>query len=498
MIAEPPFEAFSEKYAAGVSQAIVRRIVSDFETPVAAFLKLAGRRKNVFLLESVEGGERLGRYSIIGVKPDAIWRARNGVTEINWRAAADAAAFEAVDAAPIASLKSFVAQSTIDLPPGCPPMAAGIFGFLGYDMARLVEHLPDRPGERFGIEDAIFLRPTLTAVFDNVRQEISLVATARCEAGLSARAAYDRALERIEEAAIDLAAPLTAPRDLPHTAAPEDIDLPRSSVSPQRFREMVLRAKEHIAAGDIFQVVLSQVFSAPFPRRPFELYRALRRLNPSPFLFFLEFDNFALAGSSPEILVRVQAGEVTIRPIAGTRRRGETVERDNALEVELLADPKERAEHLMLLDLGRNDVGRSAEIGSVKVTQSFIIERYSHVMHIVSNVVGRLRAGMHPLDAVMAGFPAGTVTGAPKIRAMEIIDSLEDAVRGPYGGAVGYFAPNGDIDTCIALRTALLKDGAMYVQAGAGVVADSDPEAEDLECRNKARALFAAAKSALF
>jgi anthranilate synthase component 1 len=260
---------------------------------------------------------------------------------------------------------------------------------------------------------------------------------------------------------------------------------------------MIGRARDHIAAGDIFQVVLSQRFEAPFPRAPFELYRALRRLNPSPFLFFLDFDEFALVGSSPEILVRVRDGEVTIRPIAGTRPRGANPEEDAALERELLADPKERAEHLMLLDLGRNDAGRSSAIGTVRVTEEFTIERYSHVMHIVSNVVGRLRDGLHPVDAVAAGFPAGTVTGAPKIRAMEIIDALEPQARGAYGGAIGYFSADGAVDTCIALRTALIKDGVMHVQAGAGIVADSDPEAEHRECENKARALFAAAKSAL-
>jgi anthranilate synthase component 1 len=260
---------------------------------------------------------------------------------------------------------------------------------------------------------------------------------------------------------------------------------------------MVARAKEHIAAGDIFQVVLSQRFQAAFPRPAVELYRALRRVNPSPFLFFLDFDKFALVGSSPEILVRVRKGEITIRPIAGTRPRGSTPEEDAALAADLLADPKERAEHLMLLDLGRNDVGRSAEIGTVKPTATFAIERYSHVMHIVSNVTGKLRDGLHPVDAVAAGFPAGTVTGAPKIRAMEIIDSLEREARGPYGGAIGYFSADGDVDTCIALRTALVMDGVMHVQAGAGVVADSDAEAEYAECVNKARALFAAAKAAL-
>ncbi|MGE0408764.1 MAG: anthranilate synthase component I family protein, partial [Amphiplicatus sp.] len=338
-------------------------------------------------------------------------------------------------------------------------------------------------------------RPTITAIFDNIRQEVMLVAPVRPEPGLSARAAYARAGERLVDAASDLAAPLSAP--LAEAGAPAAaIDI-TSNMPEADYLGMVARAKEHIAAGDIFQVVLSQRFQSPFPAPPFELYRALRRTNPSPFLFYLDFDFFSLVGSSPEILVRVRDGEVTIRPIAGTRPRGATPEEDRALERELLADPKERAEHLMLLDLGRNDVGRAALMGTVAVTESFVIERYSHVMHIVSNVKGRLAPGVDPVDAVAAGFPAGTVTGAPKIRAMEIIDSLERDARGAYGGAIGYFSADGNVDTCIALRTALVAKGVMHVQAGAGIVADSDPKAEQMECRNKARALFAAAEGAL-
>ncbi len=281
-----------------------------------------------------------------------------------------------------------------------------------------------------------------------------------------------------------------------------DIDLgplevaPRSNTTPAEFKAMVLRAKEYIAAGDIFQVVLSQRFEAPFALPPFALYRALRRVNPSPYLFFLEFGGFAIAGSSPELMVKARGGTVTIRPIAGTRPRGATPHEDQALEAELLADPKERAEHLMLLDLGRNDVGRVAEIGSVTVTDQFFIERYSQVMHIVSNVEGKLRGDRDALDALAAGFPAGTVSGAPKVRAMQIIDELEKEKRSLYAGCVGYFSAGADMDTCIVLRTALIKDGTMYVQAGAGIVADSDPQFEQQECINKAKALFRAAEEA--
>ncbi|HXI86197.1 MAG TPA: chorismate-binding protein, partial [Parvularculaceae bacterium] len=431
MSLSPAYSEFEEKYQAGEAQIVTRRIVSDLDTPVSAYLKLAGRRKNSFLLESVEGGEQLGRYSIIGLKPDVIWRARGDVAEINDDAAADTTAFRQEKEPPLESLKRLLDASRINIPAGAPPMAAGVFGYLGYDMARQMERLPPRPTGGLDAPDAIFMRPTIVAVFDNIRQEIILVAPVRPEAGVSARAAYSRAGERLADAVGDLSSPVPAVSSDAGVSL-EDIEV-ASNTPHEDFHSMVLRAKEHIAAGDIFQVVLAQRFSAPFAASPFELYRALRRTNPSPFLFFLDFEKFSLVGSSPEILVRVRDGEVTIRPIAGTRWRGNTPEEDRALEADLLADPKECAEHLMLLDLGRNDVGRSAAIGTVRVTESFTVERYSHVMHIVSNVVGRLRPGVDPVDAVAAGFPAGTVTGAPKIRAMEIIDALEPEARGPYG-----------------------------------------------------------------
>ncbi len=496
MTARPAFAAFDKIYADGKPQLVWRSLISDLETPVSAFLKLAGRRQNAFLLESVEGGEQLGRFSIIGFKPDVIWRCFGGRSEINSDAAADPHQFTPEDGAPLDNLKRLFAESAIDLPPGLPPMAAGVFGYLGYDMVRQMERLGPRPNGGLAAPDAIFLRPTVVAVFDNVRQEILLCAPVRVQNGVSARAAYSRTCERLADAANDLSAPLA----LPASATPGDSDLdemPASDIPTADYQAMVERAKDYISAGDIFQIVLSQRFSCPFEAPPFELYRALRRSNPSPFLFYLDFDGFSLVGSSPEILVRVRDGEITIRPIAGTRPRGRTPDEDKALEAELLADEKERAEHLMLLDLGRNDVGRSAKIGSVRVTESFAIERYSHVMHIVSNVVGELRQDVHPVDAVAAGFPAGTVTGAPKIRAMEIIDELENSARGVYGGAIGYFSADGNVDTCIALRTAIIKDGVMHVQAGAGIVADSNPAAEQRECENKAKALFAAATAAL-
>ena len=492
---DPDFKSFEKGYADGRAQIITRRIVSDLETPVAAYLKLAGRRRNAFLLESVEGGEQLGRYSIIGLKPDVIWRAHGDKAEINRHAASDPEAFDEDAAPPLESLKRLLDASRIDLPDGAPPMAAGVFGYLGYDAVRQIERLPDRKPCSVDIPDAVFIRPTLIAVFDNIKQEIMLVAPVRPETGVSARAAYGRASERIADALTDLSAPLALPRQ--PAVANDAAAAPTSNTTPEDYIAMVEKAREEIFAGEIFQVVLSQRFSTPFDAPSFDLYRALRRTNPSPFLFFLDFDGHSLVGSSPEILVRVRDGEVTIRPIAGTRKRGADPQEDKALEADLLADPKERAEHLMLLDLGRNDVGRAAAHGTVTVTDQFIIERYSHVMHIVSNVTGALAKGVDPVDALMAGFPAGTVSGAPKVRAMEIIDALEKEGRNAYGGCIGYFSADGNVDTCIALRTAVVKDGVMHVQAGAGVVADSKPELEHEECVNKAKALFAAAQSAL-
>ena len=488
---------FEKTYQRGEPQLVSKRLVGDLETPVSAFLKLADGRKNAFLLESVEGGEQLGRFSIIGRDPDLVWRANSGVSSVNRNALNSPDGFAAEDGAPLNNLKRLIDESRIDLPADLPPMAAGVFGFLGYDMVRQIERLGPRPSGGIDTPDAVFIRPTLIAIFDNVRQEICLFTPVRIRKDVLAKDAYDAAQKTLDAAVSDLTAGLGA--NAAHSASekPTTAPAPQSNTSCADYKDMVTRAKEHIGAGDIFQVVLSQRFSTPFTAPPFELYRSLRRSNPSPFMFFLNFDGFSVIGSSPEILVRVRENEVTIRPIAGTRPRGGAVEEDAALEEELLSDEKERAEHLMLLDLGRNDVGRSAKIGSVRVTESFEIERYSHVMHIVSNVVGELRDDVDPVDAVAAGFPAGTVSGAPKIRAMEIIDDLEPERRGVYGGAIGYFSADGNVDTCIALRTGIVKNGVLYVQAGAGIVAESDPAKEQAECENKAKALFAAA-SAVF
>jgi anthranilate synthase component I len=490
---EPSAESFAARYAAGEPQVVWTTLVADLETAVSAFLKVAGLRPASFLLESVEDGAVRGRYSIIGLEPDVIFRINARSAEINRAALNNPKAFTRLADPPLVALRNFIAESRITLPELLPPMAAGVFGYLGYDIVRLIEDLPPPRHDSIGIPDAILIRPTLILVFDAVEDTITIVTPVRSHNAVPAQAALAGAIERISSIVHALDRPLDKAAGV--EIGPLHAE-PVSNTTPTEFKRMVARAKDYIAAGDIFQVVLSQRFELPFTLPPFSLYRALRRINPSPYLYFLEFGDFAIAGSSPEIMVKTAHGVVTIRPIAGTRARGATPREDLALEAELLADPKERAEHLMLLDLGRNDVGRVAEIGTVKVTDQFFVERYSQVMHIVSNVEGKLREDCGPLDALAAGFPAGTVSGAPKVRAMQIIDELEKEKRSLYAGCVGYFSAGEQMDTCIALRTALLKGGKMYVQAGAGIVADSEPEFEQQECINKATALFRAADEA--
>ena len=490
---EPSETAFAERYGRSEPQVVWTTLVADLETPVSAFLKL-GARSMSFLLEFVEGGAVRGRYSIIGLDPDLIWRTNKGKAEINRSARANRDAFTPCPEPPLQALRALIAESRITLPEDLPPMAAGVFGYLGYDMVRLMEELAPPNPDPIGIPDAILVRPTIIVVFDAVKDSITVVTPVRPEKGVDARTALTRATERLARVADSLEGPPEKPASEPG-AGPADIPA-KSNTAPEEFKTMVRKAKEYIVAGDAFQIVLAQRFEAPFTLPPFSLYRALRRTNPSPYLYFLDFGGFAVAGSSPEILVKVSEDVVTIRPIAGTRHRGATPSEDKLLAEELLADPKERAEHLMLLDLGRNDVGRVATVGTVTVTDQFFIERYSHVMHIVSNVEGKLAENRDALDALVAGFPAGTVSGAPKVRAMQIIDELEKEKRGLYAGCVGYFSAAGEMDTCIVLRTALIKDGTMYVQAGAGIVADSDPDFEQQECINKAKALFRAAEEA--
>ncbi len=495
----PRFDDFEAAYKAGVPQAVWAENIADLDTPVSAFMKLADERPNSFLLESVEGGEIRGRYSIIGFAPDVIWRCYRTRAEINRAAQEDPNAFDpcpiGAEHGALASLRALVQESRFDLPPSLPPMASGLVGYMAYDMARLAEKLPDENPDDLGVPDSIMLRPTVMAIFDSLRDSVFIVTPVWPDAAISASDAYANATQRIESVRSDLV------RDVPLTRARPDVEAealsPTSNMTHEAFHDVVRRCVDYIHAGDAFQIVPSQRFSVPFAHAPFAFYRSLRRLNPSPYLFFLNFGDFHVVGSSPEILVRVRDGRVTLRPLAGTRKRGATEAEDKALAEDLLSDPKERAEHLMLLDLGRNDVGRVAKVGTVAPTEQFVIELYSHVMHISSNVEGDLADDKDALDALFAGFPAGTVSGAPKIRAMEIIDEVEPTRRGVYSGCIGYFGANGDMDTAIALRTAVIKDQTLYVQAGCGVVADSDPEFEYQETVNKAKALIKAAEGAV-
>ena len=489
----PDRATFIAALASNRAQLVWTRIVADTETPVSAMLKLGAPESGSFLLESVEGGQVRGRYSLLGLQPDLIWRATGDKSEINrdWRT--DRAAFVPVPGGALAALRELVAEARADVPADLPPALACLVGYIGYEAVRLTE--PSVPGNApspLGLPDMVFVRPTLILVFDRLKDELFLVAPVF--QATDADAAYAAAVERIETAQARLASatpmPRPAPADLPDGT-------PTPTVTPAVYAAMVARAKDYILAGDVFQVVLAQRFSVEFPLPPFDLYRALRRINPSPFLYFLDLPGFALVGSSPEILVRVRDGDVTIRPIAGTRPRGKDAVEDAENRASLLADAKEQAEHLMLLDLGRHDTGRVSLPGTVTVTDRAGVEFYSHVMHIVSNVRGRLDPRFDAVDALLAGFPAGTVSGAPKVRAMQVIAELEPEARGAYAGGVGYFSPDGSMDSCIVLRTAVVKDGVMHVQAGAGIVADSVAEYEQRECEAKAGALMAAAREAL-
>ncbi|AUQ49826.1 anthranilate synthase component 1 [Phaeobacter inhibens] len=494
MALTPDFDTFAKAYEAGENQVVYTRLAADLDTPVSLMLKLTGAQKDAFMLESVTGGEVRGRYSIIGMKPDLVWRCHGERAALNRSARFDADAFEPLDGNPLDCLRDLIAESKIDLPDDLPQAAAGLFGYLGYDMIRLVEHLPDVNPDPLGLPDALMLRPSVIAVLDGVKGEVTVVSPAWASDGQSAKAAYAQAAERVMDAVRDLERAMPAEsRDLGDA---DEVAPPVSNFTKDGYMAAVEKAKDYIRAGDIFQVVPAQRWTQAFRQPPFALYRSLRRTNPSPFMFYFNFGGFQIVGASPEILVRVFGQEVTIRPIAGTRPRGATPEEDKALELDLLADKKELAEHLMLLDLGRNDTGRVAKIGTVRPTEKFIIERYSHVMHIVSNVVGELAEDKDALDAFFAGMPAGTVSGAPKVRAMEIIDELEPEKRGVYGGGVGYFSAGGDMDMCIALRTAIVKDQNLYIQAGGGVVYDSDPEAEYMETVHKSNAIRRAAADA--
>jgi len=494
----PGTSDFEKTYTDGRAQVVWTTLVGDLDTPVSAYMKVVGADNLGFLMESVEGGANRGRYSFVGCRPDLVWRATSNTAEINRIALTDPDAFQlcpvAASEGTLKSLRTLLAESQITMPEQLPPMAAGLIGYLSYDSVRLVEKIPDNNPDVLNVPDGVFLRPTVIAIFDNASDIVFVVTPVYPRADVRADQAFEEAQARLARTINDFESALP-----PQSMQDQALDLPEpvSNMAKSAFATMVEKAKDYILAGDIFQVVLSQRFKLPFSLPPFAFYRSLRRINPSPFLFYLNFGGFQVAGSSPEILVRLRDGTVTIRPIAGTRPRGASPAEDRALEEDLLADPKERAEHLMLLDLGRNDVGRVAKVGTVNVTDSYLIERYSHVMHIVSNVEGKLADGKDAIDALYAGFPAGTTSGAPKVRAMEIIDELEPEKRGIYAGCIGYFGADGEMDTCIALRTAVIKDGWLYAQAGGGVVADSTAEGEYQESRNKAKALIRAAEEAV-
>lgn len=456
---------------------------ADLETPISAALKLGvPQNKNSFLFESVEDGEKRGRYSVIGLSPDVIWQKNeNGVTiNKNGEIKKDAQA-------PLDSLRQLIEETRFELPEGLPSIAAGLFGYMGYDMVCEMETLPPPNPDGLGLPDSIYLRPQQLVLFDSVKDEMILIAVNFDDTKNMAQLQSE-----LDEMKATLSSPLTYPST---PAEPLDVKI-NSNTRKEDFFEAVQKTIDYIFAGDIYQAVISQRFQTPMPYPPFSFYRALRTVNPSPYLYFMNFGDFVIAGSSPEILVRLKGDKITLRPIAGTtlRPNKQSNQTEKAASEALLNDPKERAEHLMLLDLGRNDVGRVAQVGSVKVKEQFALQWTSHLIHIVSNVEGTLAPNFDGLDAMLAGFPAGTVSGAPKIRAMEIIAELEKEKRGTYAGALGYFSANGDVDSCITLRTGIIKDETLYIQTGGGIVADSTPEYEYQESINKAAALHRAAE----
>jgi anthranilate synthase component 1 len=499
---EPELPAFRELAAGEANLIPVYRVFpADLETPVTVYIKLMDTLGPSFLLESVEGGEQVGRYSFVGVNVSGTVSLNGREIEIRRRTGEET--IELGDNEDILDvLKRELGRFVPAIVPGLPRFNGGAVGYLGYDVVRFFERLPETAEPVLDIPDAVFLLVDTLVVFDHARHQLMILANARLdgENGVDVEAAYVEAIQRIERVSERLLRPLPA---IPHLCwtghgKRKNGTVLSSNKTQASYEEMVAQAKEHIAAGDIFQVVLSQRLSRQTDAHPFAIYRALRMLNPSPYMFYFDFDylDFQVIGTSPEMHVRLEDGVASVRPIAGTRWRGSSEAEDAALEEELLADEKERAEHVMLVDLGRNDIGRVSEYGSVHVRDLMVIEKYSHVMHIVSHVEGQLRPGKDAFDLMRATFPAGTVSGAPKVRAMEIIEELEGEKRGLYAGAVGYFSHDGSMDTCIAIRTMLVLEDTVYVQAGAGIVADSDPAREYQECLNKASALAVAVEQA--
>jgi anthranilate synthase component 1 len=483
----PDFEQFKRFAGEGNLIPLYREILADTETPVSALIKLQAK-PHLFLLESVEGGEKWGRYTFLGSDPHVIFTVRGEEVLIQEQGEIRS---QKHGGDPLALLKDLLYSYRPVPVDGLPRFYGGAVGFLGYDMVRYIEELPDETLKDLDTDDAMFLVTDTLMIFDNVRHTIKVVACALTEGRNDLRAVYDETIAKIEAMIETIKAPAPAGTwTMPQSS--RDDTPPQSNMKPEAFKAMVKQAKDYIVAGDVIQVVLSQRFQREHRADPIDLYRALRYINPSPYLFFFKLEDLILIGSSPEVTVRLEDGIAELRPIAGTRARGKTEQEDRHLSDELLQDPKERAEHVMLVDLGRNDLGRIARIGSVQVNQYMVVERYSHVMHLVSHVQAQLLSGKDAFDVLKATFPAGTLTGAPKIRAMEIIDELEPSRRGPYGGSVGYFSYTGNMDFCITIRTMLILNGKVYIQAGAGIVADSDPEAEYQETVNKARGMMQA------
>ena len=490
----PNYEDFAVNFKEQKNQVVYQRLSADLDTAVSLMLKLARNKKNSFLLESVTGGEIKGRYSVIGMDPDLVWQCYGKKSQVKIKRHKKFSKFVDCINPPLVALRQLISDTKIDFPKSLPQMSAGLFGFLGYDMIRLVEDLPDINPDVLKLPDAVMIRPQTVIIIDSVKSEIIIVCPVWANSQIDTQLAYQSSINRIRKIIKKMRSKIKVSQvDAAHIMSNQRA---KSNVKKTEYLEAIKRAKEYILKGDIFQVVPSQRWSQAFKLPPFSLYRALRRTNPSPYMFYFDLGKYQVVGASSEILVKVKGNKVTIRPIAGTRPRGKTVEEDKFYENDLLNDQKERSEHLMLLDLGRNDAGKVSKIGTVKPTEQFIIEKYSHVMHIVSNVEGELDESHDALSALLSGLPAGTVSGAPKVRAMEIIDELETEKRGVYGGGIGYFGASGEMDICIALRTGVIKDGTLYIQAGGGIVHDSNPEAEFIETVNKSKALLTAAADA--
>jgi len=480
---QPDFQRFQELAREGNLVPVHDTYTADLLTPVGAHLRLARKAKYSFLLESVEGGETIGRYTFTGVDPEEVFRARLRSSTIETHGK-----MSRLGGDPVEHLRRLTSRYRPVRIPGLPPLTAGAIGYFAYDMVRLMERIPDTGRDDVGVDDCVMMFYLGLVAFDHVQHRISIIRNVFTEGRGSLRSKYDQAVEGIHRTRRLLEGPL--PREHRRSRA-KPVRL-ESNMTKQRFVGAVAKAKDYILAGDAFQIVTSQRFSARTSADPFEIYRALRVINPSPYLYFLKLEDVSVVGSSPEMLVKVQGRDAFYKPLAGTRPRGRTEEEDGELEAELLADPKERAEHIMLVDLGRNDLGRVCEYGSVKVDRLMFVERFSHVMHLVSSLSGKLRKEVDCFDALLACFPAGTLSGAPKVRAMEIIDELEPTRRGIYAGAILYLDFSGNVDSCIGLRTLVAKGGRVYIQAGAGIVADSVPEREYEETVNKARALVKA------